>query len=335
MQDCCQCYNLNNSYKGGVFITVKIDLLPQAEALELLLSRLSPQHPKRQLLEQQLSWIIAGKRGEERIRRKFNEFYTEEDFRILWDVTLKINTWSVQMDGLLLTKKGVIIIESKNISGQLHFDENTNEFTRVNSTGERTVMEDPKIQLEKHIRFLTHFFKMKKISLPISGLIVFTAKDCEFISKPHGVFACKTYQMIEYLLKILATFPLEAKDCKLAQIQKLILTNQSPYKQPPLCSYYFIDPKELQPGVYCTSCKSLDMRRLNKNWICKNCGFQNPLAHLLAIQEYFSFVEPTITNKKFRQFCGFESRFVATRMLVHLDLNRIGKSKARSYHLLK
>ncbi|MEK6267094.1 MAG: NERD domain-containing protein [Planococcus sp. (in: firmicutes)] len=309
--------------------------MSQAEALALLLTRLSPQHPQRQFLEQQLSWTTAGKRGEERIRRKFNEFYMEEDFRILWDVNLKIGTWSVQMDGLLLTEKGAIIIESKNISGQLHFDEKTGEFSRVNLAGERSVMENPKIQLRKHIRFLTHYFKMKKINLPISGLIVFTAKDCEFISKPQGVYVCKTYQMIEYLLRILQAFPLEAENCKLAKIQKLILTNQTPYEQPPLCSYYFIDPKELQSGVQCDSCQSLGMLRLNKNWMCKNCGFRNPSAHLLAIQEYFSFVETTITNKKLREFCGFESRSVATRMLSQLDLNRVGESKARSYQLRK
>ncbi|MGB6406180.1 MAG: nuclease-related domain-containing protein [Planococcus donghaensis] len=309
--------------------------MSQAEALTLLLSRLGPQHPQRQFLEQQLSWTTAGKRGEERVKRKFNEFYMEEDFRILWDVNLKIGTWSVQMDGLLLTEKGAIIIESKNISGQLHFDEKTGEFSRVNLAGERSVMENPKIQLRKHIRFLTHYFKMKKINLPISGLIVFTAKDCEFISKPHGVSVCKTYQMIEYLLRILQAFPLEAENCKLAKIQKLIVTNQTPYEHPPLCSYYFIDPKELQSGVFCSSCQSLSMQRLNKSWLCKNCGFQNPSAHLLAIQEYFSFVETTITNQKLRAFCGFESRSVATRLLCQLDLKRVGQSKSRSYQLRK
>ncbi|ANU12155.1 nuclease [Planococcus antarcticus DSM 14505] len=313
-------------------ITKIIGLLPQTEALALLLARLDHQHPQRPFLERELHWKTAGKRGEERIRKKFNEFYQEEEFHTLWNVNLKIDNWFVQMDGLLLTEHCAIIIESKNISGQLHFDEKTGEFFRVNPTGEKTVMENPKIQLNKHIRFLTHFFKMKKINLSVAGLIVFTAKDCEFISKPHGVSICKTYQMIEYLLEILQAFPLEAENIKLSKIKKLILTNQTPYKQAPLCTYYFIDPKDLNPGVYCPNCKILTMQRAKRNWICTECGVRNASAHILAIQEYLTFVETNITNQKLREFCGFESRAVATRLLSQLDLKRIGKSKAYSYH---
>lgn len=194
-------------------------------------------------------------------------------------------------------------------------------------------MEDPRVQLNKHIRFLKQFFQMKKINLPVSGLIVFTAKDCEFASKPHRASICKTYQMIEYLLKILQAFPLEADIKKLAKIKKMILTNQTPYKQAPLCIYYFIDPKDLRPGVYCRHCKSLSMQRDQRSWICSRCGARDPSAHLLAIQEYFTFVELEITNRKLREFCGFESRAVATRLLSQLNLKKVGNLKACSYHL--
>lgn len=332
MQDLQECYNSNNSHKGGIRIAIKISLLSQVEALSLLLARLSPQHPQRQFLEQQLSWATAGKRGEERIKRKFNEFYMEEDFRVLWDVNLTIGTWAVQMDGLLLTKHCAIIIESKNISGQLHFDEKTAEFSRVNLAGERTVMDNPKIQLNKHIRFLTQFFKLKKISLPVTGLIVFTSKDCEFTSKPQGVSVCKTYQMIEYLLRILQAFSLEAENCNLPKVQKLILNNQTPYRQPPLCTYYFIDPKDLQTGVYCRNCKALTMKRDKRSWVCSQCGVKDVLAHLLALQEYFTFVELTITNRKLCEFCKLESPSVAKRLLSKLDLESSGALKNRTYH---
>lgn len=333
MQESNECYNSSNSYRGGNDITKKISLLTQADALALLLTRLSYHHPQRQFLERELYWTTAGKRGESRIQKKFNEFHFEGEFQTLWDVNLKIDNWPVQMDGLLLTEHCAIIIESKNISGQLHFDEQTDEFFRVNSTGEKTVMDNPKTQLNKHIRFLTQFFKLKKINLPVTGLIVFTAKDCEFISKPRGVSSCKTYQMIEYLLRILQAFPLEAETVKLAKIKKLILTNQTPYKQSPLCTYYFIDPKDLQPGVYCQICKALTMQRDKRSWVCSNCGAGDASAHLLALQEYFTFIEPTITNRKLREFCGFASRAVATRLLSQFDLERTGESKATSYYL--
>ncbi|WP_223641096.1 nuclease-related domain-containing protein [Planococcus sp. 4-30] len=188
--------------------------------MELLLIRLGEHHPQRPFIERELHWAAAGTRGEDRLQKKFHEFYSEEEFQILWDVSLKIGSWSVQMDGLLLTERCAVIIESKNINGQLYFDEKTGEFFRINTAGEKTVMEDPRVQLNKHIRFLKQFFQMKKINLPVSGLIVFTAKDCEFASKPHRASICKTYQMVEYLLKILQAFPHEADNKKLAKIKK-------------------------------------------------------------------------------------------------------------------
>ena len=306
--------------------------MPRVQALELLLARLKEPHPQRAFLERELHWTTAGKRGESRLQKKFNEFYLEEEFQILWDVSLKIGNWTVQMDGLLLTERCAIIIESKNINGQLHFDEKTGEFFRINSAGEKTIMEDPRVQLNKNIRFLTQFFKMKKINLPVSGLIVFTSKDCEFASKPHRASICKTYQMVEYLLKILQAFPHEAENIKLAKIRKLISNNQTPYKQPPLCAYYFIDPNDLQPGVYCRQCKSLSMQRDKRSWICSKCGVHDASAHLLTIQEYFTFVELEITNRKLREFCGLASPAVASRILANLDLESSGAAKNRTYY---
>ncbi|MBT2569990.1 NERD domain-containing protein [Planococcus sp. ISL-110] len=300
-----------------------------------MLVRLSEQHPQRSFLERELHWTTAGKRGESRLQKKFNEFYLDEEFQILWDVSLKIANWPVQIDGLLLTERCAIIIESKNINGQLHFDEKTGEFFRINPVGEKTVMEDPRVQLNKNIRFLTQFFKMKKINLPVTGLIVFTAKDCEFASKPHGASICKTYQMIEFLLKILQAFPHEAEQIKLSKIKKMILTNQTPYKQSPLCTYYFIDPNDLRPGIFCRQCKSLSMQRDKRSWICSRCGTRDSSAHLLAIQEYFTFVEPEITNQKFREFCGLASPAVASRILAKLDLESSGAAKNRTYHYRK
>lgn len=325
-----ECYNSVNSYRGGIYIGV--ELLATIEALELLLERLDKNHPQREFLERKLYMAIAGKRGENRLQKKFNEFPQEEEFHILWDINLKIGNWPVQIDGLLLTSRCAIIIESKNINGQLHFDEKTGEFFRFNSAEEKTVLEDPRIQLNKHIRFLTQFFKVNNLNLPISGLIVFTAKDCEFIAKPHRAPICKTYQMIDYLLQNLQAFPLDASKPKLAKIRKIILANQTPYKQPPLCTHYFIDPKELKSGVFCENCKTLTMQRTKRTWLCSNCSVSNPSAHLLAIREYLTFVERSITNKKLREFCGFDSRAVASRLLTKVNLEKTGEARAFSYH---
>lgn len=308
-------------------------MLPQEKALELLLARLPVTHSHRKFLEGEHHRTAAGTRGEARLQRRMAEFYLEEEFHLVWDIRLQIDVWKTQMDGLLLTQRGIVILESKNISGSIHFDHQTGEFLRINSEEEKQVMEDPQFQLNKHIRFLKQWLRMKKINLPVTGLIVFTSKECRFISKPANSPVCKTYQTHEYLLNALQKFPPVNTPVKLTKIKKLIRSNQIPYERSPMCRQYFIDVNDLKPGVYCHHCKTHTMARQNRNWICLKCGRKDPRAHQLSIQEYFTFIDTQLTNEKFRAFCQLDSRHVATRLLAEQALNKIGEKKSCVYSL--
>lgn len=310
-------------------------MLSHAEALESILGRLAPGHSHRKFLEVELYQTLAGKRGESRLQSRFKEFYLDGEFHVLWDVNLSIGSWKVQMDGLLLTEKCALIIESKNISGKIHFDEKTGEFYRFDDENVKTVMEDPRIQLNKNKRFLAQWFKSKKINLPIEGLIVFTAKKCEFISKPADAYICKAYQMADCLLKILSTFPFEATNLKLLKLKKLLQNSRTPYRQTPLCQYYYIEPADVKPGVYCRSCKLLTMQRDKRSWTCNKCGERDKEAHHFAIREYFSLIDTQLTNQRLRDFCRFSSRAAASRLLAQFDLETTGELKSRVYFLKK
>lgn len=274
----------------------------------------------------------AGRRGEARLKHRMSEFHLEEDFQFLWDIRLNIDSWKIQIDGLLLTERGVIIIESKNISGNIHFEGHTEEFFRINEHDEKTVMEDPRFQLNKQIRFLKKWFTKREITIDVSGIIVFTAKQCHFVSKPTDVAICKTYQLTQYLLKILQTFPQKIPPIRLKKLTKVLLINQTLFQRPPLCRQYYINPKDLIPGVYCRSCKIHSMERIKRNWVCSICSSKDPFAHRLAIQEYFTFVDLRITNAEFRKFCKLNSPTIASRMLAELELTTSGHSKSRAYH---
>lgn len=310
-----------------------IGMMSRAEGLKRLINRLPAEHQSQSYLQKELHRTTSGARGEQRIETRFNEFYLDEDFRVMWNVQLQLGNWPVQIDGLLLTKRCAIIIESKNISGQIHFDEQTGEFYRIDDDGLKTVMEDPQIQLRKNIRFLSVWFKKHKILLPIHGLIVFTAKKCEFITKPTRTPICKTYQMPEMLLKIYEALPPTAANLSLLKIKNVLLSSQTPFIEIPLCQRYFIHPSELKTGVYCRNCQLPTMFRTKRSWHCQTCHHHDLLAHKFALQEYFSLIDTTITNERFREFCGLDSRHVAGRLLSQFDLQTIGESKARRYRL--
>jgi hypothetical protein len=314
----------------------EIGLLTETESLERLLYRLPERHAQRNFLELELFRRAAGKRGEDRVERKFIEFDWDENYQFLRNVNLAMGDWKVQMDGLLLTERGAIIIESKNISGQLYFQEETGEFSRTDSEGVKTVMEDPTIQLNKHIRFLTKFFRLKKIELPIGGLIVFTSKQCEFLTKPKHNYVCKTYQMVEYLYHMLQTFPVESAQTPVSKIAKLLQKQQTPYKRIPLCQQYYIDEKDLQPGIFCTHCKKHAVNRKTKTgWRCTICNSVDKHAIDFALREYFSLVHHELSNKRFRDFCKIDSPYKASRLLAEFDLEAHGALRNRTYQLKK
>ncbi|RNF40879.1 nuclease-related domain-containing protein [Planococcus salinus] len=312
----------------------EIALLTETESLERLLYRLPKNHSQRRFLEAELYRSAAGERGEDRLRRKFIEFDFEESYRILRNVSLSMGDWKVQIDGLLLTNRGVIIVESKNISGQLHFDEKTGEFSRIDREGGKAVMEDPTSQLNKHIRFLTKFFRMKNIDFNVDGLVVFTSKQCEFLTKPPHNYVCKTYQMVDYLHYILQTFPQSASHSNLPDTVELLQKHQTPFKRQPLCQRYFIASDELQMGILCTYCKAHRIIRKHKTgWLCEACHTIDDQAFQCAVQEYFSLIDRNLTNKRLREFCNIESPYTASRLLATFDFAVSGAMRNRTYQL--
>lgn len=312
----------------------ELELLSTEEALSSLISRLTAVHSQRNYLEGKLHRTAAGIRGEERMRQRFIEFQPDEEVQALWDIGLAIGSWKTQFDGIVLTERCAIIIDSKNISGRIHFDEKTGEFYRFDNNDIKEVFDDPRIQLNKNIRFLSKWFGQKKIKLPVSGLIVFTPKNCEFIVRPKGKHLCKVYQMPEYLFQIQKAFPLEAEPPKLQKIKKQIISGHIPYLRTPLCGKYFIEVSDIRSGVKCMECQTYGMKRIKKSWQCPGCRHRDRQAHQFALREYFSLIDTSITNQAFREWCGVESRFVAARMLAQFDLEIInGESKLQSYRL--
>lgn len=176
-------------------ILTKVDMLKRA------IRRLKENTPERELLERELFMAEAGIRGEKRLQKKFVEFYSAEPFEILWNTSLTLGNWPVQIDGLLLTQKVAVILESKNISGELHFENKTDEFYRYDANGVRTIIDNPAIQVEKHMRFMRMWFAENKIRLPVDGMLVFTALKAELCSLPQNIRTCRHHHMIELLFK--------------------------------------------------------------------------------------------------------------------------------------
>ena len=179
------------------------------------------------------------------------------------------------------------------------------------------------------------WFARHQVNLPVTGLLVFTANNCVFHAKPAGALSCKTYQMNDYLHRILRDSPLTAVSHPLKDIEKLIAANQVPFKKSPLIEFYRINLRDLKTGVYCNKCQTHRMQRIKKSWICAACGHKDAAADHLAVQEYFSLIDRELTNRKFRAFSGVDGPAAVWRILAKYDLDVTGERKTRVYRVKK
>lgn len=309
--------------------------LSKVEALQAAIRRLQADSTDRIYLEKELFNAEAGIRGEKRVREKFIEFYYPEGFEIIWNNCLKLGDWPVQMDGLLLTKNVAVIIESKNISGELYFVNDTGEFYRIDQNGVKTVMDNPAVQVEKHIRFMKSWFHQNRIKMAVDGLLVFTAKQCELKTLPQTIRTCKLHHMTEQIFQLLKEYnPPTYSQTHLTRTKNLLLAAQTPFVQKPITLQYSIKPEQLVRGIYCSQCEEFAVKRLVRSWRCMLCGAIDNKAAAMAVLEHFTFFGAEATNREIREFIGIEDRHTVKRLLANAPIEKKGR-KRHSKYLLK
>lgn len=303
--------------------------------LKRAIRRLEENTPDREFLERELFLAEAGIRGEKRLQKKFIEFYSTEPFEILWNTSLTLGNWPVQIDGLLLTQKVVVILESKNISGELHFENKTGEFYRYDANGVKTIMDNPAVQVEKHMRFMRMWFAENKIRLPVDGMLVFTALKAELCSLPQNIRTCRHHQMIELLFKTIEEYPASSQQNRhtLKKYRKTIENQLTPYIQKPIALQYSLDPSLFKHGIYCETCKTFNVHRSRRRWQCGVCGITSANAGEESVMDYFALFGFQANNEEIRKFLKYNDRHVVKRLLSQSLFTKDGSRRHSKYSL--
>ena len=98
-------------------------------------------------------------------------------YKVYSDIRLHLGEWKVQIDCLVLTDRCCIVIESKNMSGDLYFESDSEEFYKVNQDGEEIPYPNPYYQLLRHIRFMKEFLHQINPEIKVTGSVFMTAKS--------------------------------------------------------------------------------------------------------------------------------------------------------------
>lgn len=149
--------------------------------MQALLRYLPLTHPKRSLIAEELRRREAGYQGEESLDYYFR--FLPKQYLILHDLNLPDGDYNCQIDTLLLTPEFALVIDVKNMAGELIFDTENGQFIQLNN-GKKKGYPDPIAQAERHQNYLLKLMDAHHFPpVPIDYLVVFSNGHCSYASQ--------------------------------------------------------------------------------------------------------------------------------------------------------
>lgn len=299
------------------------------ERMSELVERLSPQHPQYTRISKEIGAIKAGDYGEEIVYKELEQMKLPYPSYIFHKVFL-LAECAFELDYLIITPYGAVILEVKNIIGELEFTTNPSQLIQRKDDGKITKYPCPSNQLNEYKYQLTQFFLQHNISVPILGVVVFASRNSFVKQSTNEVKLIYRNEVRSYLRNLIEHHLALSKN-EMEQIKDILIRKPSSSQSIPLIDHFSIPFKELKLGVKCESCGFIGMNKIIRTWFCPCCKKNNSNAHRKAISTYFSLCKGTITNKECREFLLISDRYVAKRILSNSGLVKYGKSSTTYY----
>lgn len=302
------------------------------EAPISLNKRLKKNHPKYNFLQEEMNRNQAGDIGEHAVMNFLQKVKLPYNFFAFHNVSLYGESL-FQMDILLITEYYAVILEVKNIKGEIEFKSHPFQLSRTLSTGERHSFDSPEIQLQEYLYQLNGIFKAAGFSIPIYGAIVFPFTS-SYIKTPPSETTILFRNEIRSYLRTLKTQNPPLSIEALNSLKNFILNKNIDYKPFPLTQHFAINPDDIINGVECTTCNYVGMKKVPRHWICPRCKNISNNAHTQSIKDYFLVYKDSISNKECRQFLNLNNMYEANRILNNSNLLKTGKYKDAKYKMI-
>lgn len=309
------------------------------QKLEVLKKRLLPTHVKMKEIEKELAKTTAGYKGEKSLLY-YLSFLPEEEYMILHDLRLTIDNRNYfQIDILILSQYIILILEVKNISGKITFDETYHQLIRQFNDIEE-VFPDPVLQVNHQKYQLIRYLNKKKIvDIPIETQVVMTNNSALLRNQNNSrkyldtiMRSSELITKVEYYKQKYKAPIFTMKD--LRKVAKSLLKDHIP-SEFNIFHMFELDSNDICKGVFCTNCGCYPLKRVRGTWYCGECNFSSRNAHLETFNDYKLLFGTTITNKQTRDFLQISSPSTTYKILASMKLPQIGHGKSTSYNLLK
>ncbi|WP_404444274.1 NERD domain-containing protein [Sutcliffiella horikoshii] len=279
---------------------------------------------------------MAGYKGELSIQYHLS-FLDEHKYYIFHTLRLQSSTnYIFQMDVLILTSKYFLIIEIKNIIGQVTFENHFAQFIRT-LNGIEEGFYNPLDQVKKQKLRLDSFIENQKIKRPpVKSLVCFTnpqtiirsdsrVKASQSIMHAHNLFS-KLEELNQQFDS--SIFP----EKELLKISRKLLKKHCE-EDVNILERYGITRNEIIKGVQCPGCSNISMNRQSGSWFCKICNLKSKGAHITTLEDYRLLFGPNITHQELNEFIGLATNSTTSKIIYSLGLTHCGSKYKRTYKL--
>lgn len=271
----------------------------------------------------------AGEIGEEIVMRELEKLKLPHKFYVFHNVSLYYET-NFQMDILIISPYYALILEVKNITGEIEISTNPSMLVYTKPNGAKKSINSPVPQLEDYIYQLTQLFQRHKINIPIYGAITFAFAKSYVKKAPTNT----TFLLSNELRRFIRSIKTEKRiltEEELDKVKSWLLRKNNEYNSLPLSKHYAIDPLDIVTGVECPNCGYIGLKKIIRNWVCPNCRKFSKHAHEKTLKDYFLIYKETINNQECRRFFHLQDKHDATRILTNPKLIKSGNAKNTKY----
>jgi hypothetical protein len=168
---------------------------------------------------------VFGDYGEKLVADNIDSFDADCIFAVFHGLVGRFSSQRYEIDHLLLTHQGVVLIETKNVRGRIiNKKENWFQIKRSESgKAYEREFRNPVHQIERTARIFDSFLASKGLKVAVHPVIVFSNRDTELKLTPQKVPILMLHELEEHISNMSMDFPLSTK--VLRQVEKTIREN--------------------------------------------------------------------------------------------------------------
>ena len=120
-----------------------------------------------------------GLEGEKKVAKALRKFAGIRSYKVINDLYLPLYDKTTQIDHVLIGFFGILVIETKNLGGEIYGDPKNKEWTHIIG-GKKHPLYNPLMQNQAHIDCIRHLLGKENLyNVPIESLVVFTKRKVE------------------------------------------------------------------------------------------------------------------------------------------------------------